>query len=55
MEGGPVVTRLSLCVCQVEELLAMAEVADEWKVDPVLRQACAPVAREACADVESSE
>ena len=40
---------------QVEELLTVAEVDGGWKVDPVLRQACAPVARQACSDADSSE
>ena len=43
-------------VCgQVEDLLLLAEIDDLWKVDPVLRKACAPVVRDACANVEDSE
>ncbi|XP_043245383.1 Golgi apparatus protein 1-like [Amphibalanus amphitrite] len=43
------------CQRQVEDLLTVVEVADQWNVDPVLRQACSPVAREACADADPGE
>ncbi|XP_038115158.1 Golgi apparatus protein 1 isoform X1 [Culex quinquefasciatus] len=44
-------------VCQraLETLVKIADVGEDWRVDPVLRKACKPVVDMACADAEGGD
>lgn len=42
----------SQCQRAVEQLIKISEVGEDWRVDPVLRNACKPVVDIACKDTE---
>lgn len=42
------------CLRALETVVKVSNVGEDWRVDPVLRQACKPVVDEACRDAEVS-
>jgi Golgi apparatus protein 1 len=43
------------CQRAVEQLIKVSDVGEDWRVDPVLRQACKPVVDIACRDTEGGD
>lgn len=43
------------CVRALEQVVKVADAAEDWRVDPVLREACKPVVDEACRDAKSGD
>ena len=44
-----------MCSRALENLVKVTDVAEDWRVDPVLRKACKPVVDVACADTEGGD
>lgn len=45
----------STCQRALEQLVKVSDVAEDWRVDPVLRDACKPVVDVACRDAKSGD
>lgn len=43
------------CQRALEQLVKVSDVAEDWRVDPVLREACKPVVDAACSDVRNGD
>ncbi|XP_055546541.1 Golgi apparatus protein 1 isoform X1 [Wyeomyia smithii] len=43
------------CLRALESLVKVADVGEDWRVDPVLRKACKPVVDVACSDTEGGD
>ncbi|CAM1322896.1 GLG1 (predicted), partial [Pycnogonum litorale] len=43
------------CRVQLEDLMKIVDVGEDWRVDPVLHEACQPVVSVACKDVNDGE
>lgn len=43
------------CLRALEQVVKVADVAEDWRVDPVLRVACKPVVDEACGDAKGGD
>ncbi|XP_055641505.1 Golgi apparatus protein 1 isoform X2 [Toxorhynchites rutilus septentrionalis] len=44
-----------VCLRALESLVKVADVGEDWRVDPVLRKACKPVVDVACSDTEGGD
>lgn len=51
------ITLNSGCGCggQLESLLEEADAGEDFEMDPMLREACAPVAKELCGDLKPGD